>query len=317
MSDPSLERARSRLLEVDVVVPHTDADGLSAGAIALRARGEGASAAVLLGRGLTPFGADPPLPPGSVAVLDWGVRSLNRPGLLVDHHAPEAPARSDQLVLSAYGESPAVSTSVLMRRLVPQAPAWLAAVGAYGDLGEDGLAGVGSLAGVKTHVKRLTALVNAPRRAPFGPVRTALELLVDAEGPKEALADTRIVELEDARAEWKAAFDKAKRVAPQVDGGIALISLRSPYQVHPVVATLWERRLHPNVVIAANHDYIEGMINFAVRGGEGDLRTLLRTALPEGEGEFAHGHDRATGGSLPPDQFDALVRRLRARSAAA
>jgi single-stranded-DNA-specific exonuclease len=308
--------ARAFLESVDFVVPHTDADGLSAGAIALRARDETAEDAVLLGRGLTPFGDDPPLPAGSAAVLDWGIRALTRPGLLVDHHAPEAEPRADQMVVSGYGERPAVSTSGLMRRLVPEAPTWLAAVGAYGDLGDDGLATLGPLTGIKTHVKKLTALVNAPRRAPDGPVATALALLVESESPRAALADPRIAELEASRAEWKEAFDTAKRVGPRVDGGIALISLSSPYQVHPVVATLWERRLRPNVVVAANRNYIEGMVNFAVRGGEGDLRALLRNALPEGTGEFAHGHDRATGGSLSPEQFELLVQRLRARNAA-
>jgi len=53
---------RELLLSVDRVVPHTDADGLAAGALALRARGKGAGAAVLLGRGETPFGPDAPLP---------------------------------------------------------------------------------------------------------------------------------------------------------------------------------------------------------------------------------------------------------------
>lgn len=87
---PSPDGARELLLAVDRVVPHTDADGLAAGALALRARGEAAAAAVLLRRGETPFGPEPPLPDGSVAVLDWGVRPLGRAGVLVDHHAPEA-----------------------------------------------------------------------------------------------------------------------------------------------------------------------------------------------------------------------------------
>jgi single-stranded DNA-specific DHH superfamily exonuclease len=56
-------------------------------------------------------------------------------------------------------------------------------------------------------------------------------------------------------------------------------------------------------------------VNFAVRGGDGlDLRTLLRTALPEATGELGNGHDTATGGSLPPDEFDLLLRRLGARA---
>jgi hypothetical protein len=112
-----LPDALARLLSVEHVVPHTDADALAAGAIALRARGEGAEKAVLLARGQTPFGADAPLPQGSVAVLDWGVRTLARPGLIVDHHAPETEPRPDQLVVSGYGEQPQVTTSVLMRRM--------------------------------------------------------------------------------------------------------------------------------------------------------------------------------------------------------
>jgi hypothetical protein len=73
------EQARAVLLEVDAVVPHADADGLAAGAMALRARAESAEAAILLGRGETPFGPDAPLPGGAVAVLDWGVRPVFRP----------------------------------------------------------------------------------------------------------------------------------------------------------------------------------------------------------------------------------------------
>ncbi|HUR52899.1 MAG TPA: hypothetical protein VMZ71_02125, partial [Gemmataceae bacterium] len=128
--DELLERARRTLTAASLaVVPHTDADGLAAGAIALRARGEGAGHAVLLGRGQTPFAADAPLPPGRgpVAVLDWGVRRLDRPGLIVDHHAPEAEPRTDQVLVSGYAEGRPVSTAVLMKRVVPAAPAWLAA----------------------------------------------------------------------------------------------------------------------------------------------------------------------------------------------
>ncbi len=64
-------------------------------------------------------------------------------------------------------------------------------------------------------------------------------------------------------------------------------------------------------MLAANEDYLPGMVNFAVRGGDGaDLRRLLRDALPGQGGEFAHGHDRATGGSLDPDAFGRLAAAL-------
>jgi single-stranded-DNA-specific exonuclease len=301
---------RLRLLDVERIVPHTDADGLAAGALALRARREPAAAAVLLGRGETPFGPDPPLPAASVAVLDWGVRELARPGILVDHHAPEAEPRGDQLVVSGYGEEPEVSTAVLVRRLLPEGAAWLAAVGAVGDLGDAGFALPECAGAPRAAVRRLVPLVNAPRRLKDGPVRVALELLVESGSPTAALQDPRAALLDEARRSWRAELERVRRTAPRVGDGVAVIRFASPAQVHPLVAAQWQRRLAPRVVLAANDGYLPGRVNFAVRGGTGDLRRLLRDALPEATGEFAHGHDRATGGSLTPEDFDLLLERL-------
>jgi single-stranded-DNA-specific exonuclease len=141
-------------------------------------------------------------------------------------------------------------------------------------------------------------------------VRDALALLVEAPSPVAALADGRAGLLEAAKAEWSAELERVRRIAPDVRERFALVRLSSRAQVHPLVAARWRRRLAPRVVIAANDGYLPGRVNFAVRGGEGDLRALLRRALPEAEGEFAHGHDRATGGSLPPEQFELLLARL-------
>ena len=301
-----LQSARTALREAVAVVCHTDADGLAAGAIALRHRGETASHAVLLGRGETPFATGAALPDGLLAILDWGVRPLARAALIVDHHAPEAPL--GPLTVSTYGEQPEVPTAPLMRRLVPDAPSWLAAVGALGDVGDAAFA-LPECAGArpKTALRRLTALVNAPRRLSDGPVRTALELLVEHEDPAVALRDPRIAALEEAKAAWRAEFDRVVRTAPRVADGVAVLRFASSAQVHPLVATTWARRLAPRMVVAANDDYLPGMVNFAVRGGEGDLRERLRRALPGVGGEFAHGHDRATGGSLTPTDFQALL----------
>ena len=303
-----MESARQALLDAVAVVPHTDADGLAAGAIALRARGEDAAAAVLLGRGQTPFGADAALPAGLLAILDWGVRPLRRPAVLVDHHAPEAPV-DDPLIVSGYGERPEVSTAALVRRLVPDAPAWLAAVGAVGDLGDAGFA-LPECAGAapKTAIRKLVALVNAPRRLPDGPVRTALALLVEHDDPRAALGDPRIAELEEAKRAWRAEFDRVVRTPPLVGETVALIRFGSPMQVHPLVAATWARRLAPRMVLAANDLYLPSRVSFAVRGGAGDLRKRLREALPDVRGaEFAHGHDRATGGALAPADFARLL----------
>lgn len=303
-----MEFARQALLDAVAVVPHTDADGLAAGAIALRARREGADAAILLGRGRTPFEVDAPLPAGLLAILDWGVRPLHRPALLVDHHAPEASV-AGPLVVSAYGEQPEVSTAPLMRRLVPAAPPWLAAVGAVGDLGDAGLA-LPECAGAapKSAIRKLVALVNAPRRLPDGPVGTALALLVEHDDPREALRDPRIAELEEAKRTWRAEYERVVRTPPRVGDAVALIRFASPMQVHPLVAAAWARRLAPRMVLAANDLYLPSRVSFSVRGGVGDLRRVLREALPDAGGsEFAHGHDRATGGALSPADFERLL----------
>jgi single-stranded-DNA-specific exonuclease len=304
-----LSRARLALRNAVAVVPHTDADGLAAGAIALRDRGESADAAVLLARGQTPFAQPPPpaLPDGALAVLDWGVRPLDRPALLVDHHLPEAAPRADQVVVSSYGCRPETPTAPLMRRIVPAAPAWLAAVGAAGDLGRTGL-DLPECAGVPvTAVSRLAGLVNAPRRLPDGPVRTALALLVEHDDPRDALADPRAGTLEEAKRAWRAEFDRVVRTAPRVGERAALLRFSSPVQVHPVVAQTWARRLAPRMVVAANDGYLPGKVNFAVRGGHESLPQVLRAALPGAGGEFAHGHDRASGGSLDPASFERLM----------
>jgi single-stranded-DNA-specific exonuclease len=305
----AVDRARDALAGAAAVVAHTDADGLAAGAIALRRRGEGAEDALLLGRGETPWTA--PLPDGVPAILDWGVRALDRPALIVDHHVPEAEAGPGQVLLSGHGEEPETTTAALMRRVCPEQPAWLAAVGAVGDLGDRGLA-LPECAGVpKTLVRRLVPLVNAPRRGPgLDAVRTALALLVEHDEPRAVLADPRIAELEAARDAWRAAWEEVRRTAPRVGERAALVRFSSPYQVHPLAAQMWARRLAPRPVVAANDGYLPGRVNFSVRGGDGDLRALLQAALPGTGGEFAHGHAAATGGSLTPEQFDRLLEAL-------
>ena len=159
-------------------------------------------------------------------------------------------------------------------------------------------------------VARSWPWANSPVAARGAGRRTALELLVEHDDPRDALKDPRIAELEDARRAWRGAFDTVVRTAPNVGERAAVIRFSTPFQVHPLVATTWARRLAPRPVIAANDDYLPGRVNFSVRGGEGSLIAALRRALPGQAGEFAHGHDRATGGSLAPDDFERLLEGL-------
>ena len=251
------------------------------------------------------------LPAGPAALLDWGMRTLDHPAVIVDHHAPEAEPADGQILLSGVGERPETTTAALVRRLVPEQPAWLAAVGAVGDLGHAGFALPECPGAPRAAVRRLVPLVNAPRRGPsLAPVQTALALLVEHDHAKAALTDARIAELEDARGAWRAAWEAVRRTPPRTGERAALVRFSSPYQLHPLVAAMWARRLAPRPVLAANDGYLPGMVNFSVRGGEGDLRVRLHEALPGVGGEFAHGHPRATGGSLAPDDFDRLLTAL-------
>jgi single-stranded-DNA-specific exonuclease len=312
-----LVRARQALLNAAAVVPHVDADGLAAGAIALRARGETAEAAVLLERGITPFTPGAPLPDGPLALLGWGVREIDRPAVMVDHHVPEAAPRGDQVVVSSFGESPEVPTAALMRRVVPDAPDWLAAVGAVGDLGPAAFGLAECRDAPQGAVVRLAELIDAPRRVPHGPVRTALALLVDHDSAAAALADPRIAELELARRTWKAEYDRLVDTTPVMSDAVAVLQLSSPCRVHPLIATMWARRLMPRLTIVANDAFLDGRVDFAVRGGGGrGLPSLLRHALPDADGEFAHGRDRATGGTLTPGDFQRLLIGLGAPQAA-
>ena len=309
IDDVDVERARAALARVIEIVPHTDADGLAAGAIVSRELGRPADEALLLGRGRTPWSPDVQL--AMPALLDWGVRERLGPALVIDHHAPEAAPRPDQVVLSGHGADPELSTSVLARRVCPGQPAWLATVGAFGDLGARAFA-LADCAGVpKTAIRRLVPLLNAPRRGPDGAaIATAFALLVEHEDPKAILADPRIAELHEARDAWQAAWQQVRRTAPTGGATAALVRFSSPFQLHPLAAQMWSGRLAPRPVIAANDGYIADRVNFSIRGGEGDLRALLLKALPDVGGEFAHGHPRATGGSLTPHDFDRLLAAL-------
>ena len=66
--------------------------------------------------------------------------------------------------------------------------------------------------------------------------------------------------------------------------------------------------------MAANEGFLPGRVNFAVRSATGvnliDWLKGLRFK-PSREAEYANGHPRATGGSLPIVEFDALVEVLR------
>jgi len=104
---------------------------------------------------------------------------------------------------------------------------------------------------------------------------------------------------------------RAVRVAPRILGRWAIIEFTDPCRIHSSVASVWTRRLHDRIVLAANRGYIPGRVHFSVRSHEPlDLRAELRALMPDASSDFASGHDRATGGIVGVDVFDELLSRI-------
>jgi single-stranded-DNA-specific exonuclease len=237
-AEAHLARARMALRNAVAVVAHSGADGLAAAAIALRAREERASAVVL---GVDPYGPDADVPDGPLAILDWGIRALGRPALVVDHAMPEVAPRDDQVFVSGYGEIPVVPSAALMRRIVREAPLWLAEIGIAADIGADH---------VSHDARHLAMLVDAPRRVPGGPVPEALQVLAAHDDPVEALSDPRIPALDEARREWKRALERVMRIEPEHHPDVSVVRFSSPYVLEDVVARAWALRLPAHQVLA-------------------------------------------------------------------
>ncbi len=66
------------------------------------------------------------------------------------------------------------------------------------------------------------------------------------------------------------------------------------------------------MVIVENEGYLPGRVNFSSRSvpGINVLESLRGNDLPEGEAHFAHDHDQASGGSLPPYRWNARLAHL-------
>jgi single-stranded-DNA-specific exonuclease len=103
-----------------------------------------------------------------------------------------------------------------------------------------------------------------------------------------------------------------KKAAPVFAGEAALIRVSSACQIHPLIAQIWRSRLPKYYVLVANDAYLPGRVNFAARS-VGDKRVLqfLRSfELETGEGSYARGHDHASGGSVPLEAWNQLLKKI-------
>jgi single-stranded-DNA-specific exonuclease len=262
--------------------------------------------------------------PQALCVLDLGSRdsplAAGAPSCFIDHHRPEG-VPPGALLISAYTWEPILNTSLLMWELMrPIANVddldWVAAIGTVSDLGERAPFPMLEAAKKKytaKYLKEATALVNAARRASTYEPEVAAEALLTHASPRALVDSTSPVvdRLRADRAEVAEALAEAKRAAPKFSGNVALVRIHSACQVHPLIAQIWRSRLPKHIVIAANTGFMPDRVNFSVRSAPG-LNVLeflggIALDLAEGEGNFGHGHDQASGGSIPPAQWARML----------
>ncbi|GAA5982402.1 hypothetical protein JCM10908_006632 [Rhodotorula pacifica] len=307
--------------------------------------------------------------PTRCIVLDQGSRPGEAlvPGvetLLIDHHLSDT-FPEGATVLSACHSLPVATTSLLVYELsstlVPSlrgsGPTGLAAlIGAYGDLGssklkfggDDNVPWPASLAPIekqltKSALSKSVALLNAPRRTPEFNVKDAYAALVEAsnraarEGGvtsralKGILEDEKLMEAKERTSAETARWQGAPPVFTK-DGRIAVVTIDSGYQIHPVIATRWTGTLRKAktlvCVMCANTGYTPGYVHFSCRAPRKDpsssepppdLIAFLRSLAPSCESlapgwssrvgeDWARGHREATGGIIKKEEFEVLMR---------
>ena len=318
------------------VVYHADADGISAAALACATveRRGGAVIALTPPKGKNvyddAFRAElERVEARAVLVLDTGSRAGARygplPTIVVDHHVAEAPPD----VAAFVHDVRAISTSLLaLDLLAPLARlddrAWLAAIGALGDRGDDARSepavGDAVVRFGRTSLDRVVALVNAAGRAADPRPDVALEALRRADDPRTIVRgdSSAARRLHEMRAEVAEASRRARRAPPRIRGRWAVIEIDEACRVHGIVASSWARRLAPRIVLVANTGYMPGRVHVSVRSSEDiDLRAAMRALLPAEGDDYAAGHTRATGAILTVAAYARLIGAIDAEGARA
>lgn len=268
-----------------VVYCHFDADGLAAGAlfgrglprlndswqVEVRPSGKGENA-FLTGSVREDLRA---LKPDALIVTDLGVHARGTleadgvPVLYVDHHIPEGlPPAPLATVLTGYGLAPVPCSAWLAYELLAAETdvadlRWVAAIGILSDLGEQ--AAWAPLAAVKKEftakwLKEAVALCNAARRAGEFDLARPLAYLLRDDGPRPLTQDAVLAGYRAAVAqELQAARKQPPKFPPKANPDalpVAVISIDSPAQIHPLIAQQWISRLPDRVVLCANRGYL-------------------------------------------------------------
>ena len=323
-----------------LIASHDDADGLSSAALLARAWGgapEVRPEIRLVGRGENAwddaFAAELAIrAPEALVIADLGVAGRRpAPGAalaVIDHHVPTG-TPDDAVIVSGHGREPTPSTSLLAHWCAAGLGDvahldWLAAIGLIGDLGDK--APFGEIAAAKKHhgagkLREAVSLVNAPRRAARGEARPALDLLLRARDPADVVggAHPETAYCQAAREEVQVAVAEGRRSPPRFSvrygRDVAIVALRSPCQIHPLIAQSWVGRLRGRdqagvIVFAANFGYHDGQVAFSGRAaGEADIIELLARHRPNSADptRYGNGHRRAAGGTLPFAAWNELI----------
>ena len=329
-----------------LVYCHFDADGLAAGALfgrGLPRIGPGWQVRVLpSGKSENAFLTEH-VParllaeqPDALIVTDLGVHahgtleSVGVPVLYVDHHIPEGyPPAPLATVLTGYGLDSVPCSAWLAYELLAAETdltdlQWVAAIGILSDLGEK--ADWPPLAQVKKqytakYLKEAVALCNAARRAGAFDLERPLQHLLHDEGPRPLTQDEVLAGYRAAvAAELAGARKLPPRFPPKTNpdaAPVAVVTIDSPAQIHPLIAQQWIARLPDRVVLCANLGYLSGG-RVAVAGRTASralhIPDLLRAAFArtghQPPTNFAHGHPQASGGHLSREEYELLLQGL-------
>lgn len=336
------------------ILTDSDADGLPAAAILVRAlRLAGYTAVTAEVRRKLESAWMPAVldrlrarAPEALLVLDLGARPEpllpGVPTLLLDHHKPLGTPPGATLITAYRETGPGqdarlIPTTGLMafrcaQALLPdQTPSllWLAGISLLSDLGDK--APFPELSAAKKifgggALRDFTSLLNAPRRSAIGDASAALDLLLLADSPKQALKDPdpAIVALRNqllaAKAEVGEALALARKLPPRFSTavreelGADLIAIRmhTPCQVHPLVAQQWRARFPKSVIFGVNTGFRPGWVHFSGRAPAGvNLIQFLHTHRPpEADSAYGSGHDQAAGGALPAAVWNRFAQAL-------
>jgi hypothetical protein len=283
-----------------------------------------------------------------VFVLDQGSRKtrpiVDTPHtcLVIDHHFAEEGGFPEGAEYVTAHDCPPVATSALLTYEIclPLYPdlgekiSWLAALGTHGDLGssikwQPPFPDMKAM--FKQHTKKgindAVSRVNSPRRSAAYNVKAAWDAVISASGPDSILKDEKLLE---ANAEVKQETERWAHVPPKFskDATIAVLTIKSGAQIHPLIATRWAGFLKSDkleVVMCANEGYLPGKVNFScrvahnarAREGENkiDIIKKLQDLVADDEelrgrmGEnFARGHKEASGGIVEKGIWEELFK---------